>query len=81
VTGARFRLRFTGEADQRIRLYNDYVPKAAVCCAGLYTNDGTWVAQESDGPTYRLPATGTYHLYITTDSGTYPFGLREVHGQ
>ena len=78
--GDRIRFRFTGEAGQRIEFFHEYAPKERVCCPYLYTDEGSYVAPESDGTTYTLPVTGTYHLLFGRDIGTRTIGVREVHG-
>ena len=78
--GDRIRFRFTGEAGQRIEFFHEYAPRERVCCPYLYTDDGSYVAPGSDGTTYTLPVTGTYHLLFGRDTGTRTIGVREVRG-
>lgn len=78
--GDRIRFRFTATAGQRVEFFHEYAPRERVCCPSLHTDDGTLVSPESDGTTYVLPVTGTYHLLFGRDTGTRTIGVREVHG-
>lgn len=77
--GDRIRFRFTGQAGQRVVLFNGYT-KERVCCPDLYTSDGTLVSWDEDD-VFTLPVSGTYHLLFGRDTGHRTIGVREARGR